>query len=474
MPDIDAIRKTLARHGQEHLLAFAGELPPAGLEKLLGQIEAIDFDALDDLIESHVRREPEIAIPQDIDPPDILPADPRDKAAQRRYADARRLGERLIRDGKVAAFVVAGGQGTRLGYDGPKGCLGVTPLKRKSLFQVFAEQILATQRRYERAIPWYVMTSPANDAATREYFARNGHFGLSPDDVVFFVQGTMPAIALSGKLLLAEKDSLALSPDGHGGSLTALARSGSLADMARRGIEHISYFQVDNPLVRCIDPLFVGLHAEAGAEMSAKALPKRDPLEKLGNFCKVGGKTVVIEYSDLPERLAVATEPDGRLRFRAGSIAIHIISRAFAERLTAGGRCQLPFHRAVKKAPYIDAHGQPVEPPRANAVKLEQFVFDALPLAGETVILETSRIEEFSPVKNATGPDSLATCLHDQIRRSAGWLAQAGVHVPLDADGVPASMIEISPLFALDAAELAEKLPKDLTVLPGQDLYLGD
>jgi UDP-N-acetylglucosamine/UDP-N-acetylgalactosamine diphosphorylase len=369
---------------------------------------------------------------------------------------------------------VAGGQGTRLGLDGPKGCLPVTPIKRKSLFQVFAEQILATARRHEQTIPWYVMTSPANDLPTRTFFEKNDYFGLCPDDIMFFPQGTMPAIDLSGKLLLAAKDSLALSPDGHGGSLTALRRSGTLEDMARRGIQYISYFQVDNPLVRCVDPLFIGLHAEAGAEMSAKALPKRDPLEKLGNFCKAGDKTVVIEYSDLPEHLATATEPDGRLRFRAGSIAIHVISRSFAERLTSDGRCQLPYHRAVKKVPCIDAKGRLTEPPSANAAKLEQFVFDAMPLAERTVIMETSRIEEFSPVKNASGSDSLSTCLHDQVRRAAGWLQQAGVQAPLDADGVPAAVAEISPLFALDAKELREKLPQGLTISPGQDLYLGD
>ena len=319
------------------------------------------------------------------------------------------------------------------------------------------------------------MTSQANDVATRAFFRQNRHFGLSPDDVFFLVQGTMPAIGFDGKLLLGEKGSLALSPDGHGGCLTALRKSGALDDMARRGIELISYFQVDNPLVRCIDPLFLGLHALRNAEMSAKGLPKRDPLERVGNFCVLDGKVTVIEYSDMPEDLALATNEDGRLRFALGSIAIHILSRPFVDRLTAGQTPPLPFHRAEKPVPCIDEHGKPLAPDKPNAIKLEMFVFDALPLARQAVILEIDRREEFSPIKNASGHDSLASSLHDQVRRAAAWLEQAGVAVPRDADGQVAAAIEISPLFADSAEALKARLdPAKLTLVGGQNLYLGD
>jgi UDP-N-acetylglucosamine/UDP-N-acetylgalactosamine diphosphorylase len=267
---------------------------------------------------------------------------------------------------------------------------------------------------------------------------------------------------------------LALSPDGHGGSLQALRASGALADMARRGIDLISYFQVDNPLVRCLDPLFLGLHDLRGAEMSAKALPKRDPMEKLGNFCLLDGKVTVIEYSDLPEELARATRPDGRLRFSAGSIAIHVLNRSFVERLTADGRCPLPLHRAEKKVPCIDEAGHVVRPDTPNAVNLETFVFDALPLARATVILQTDRAEEFSPIKNADGADSPATCLHDQVRRAACWLEAAGIAIPRDVDNKVAAAIEISPLYADGPEQLAQSVDPDLTITPGEDLYLGD
>ncbi len=473
MADIQAVHETLAAVGQEHLLAFIDELDASGRDELLGQIEKVDWTLLAERIQSHVLGEPAAKIPADIEPAEILPAEPTDPATVTRYDQARRSGADLLAAGKVAAFVVAGGQGTRLGYDGPKGCYPVTPVKNKSLFATFAEQILAASRRYGKPVPWYVMTSVTNDEATRAFFADNDHFGLAPEDVTFFTQGMMPAVGLDGKVLLADKGHLALSPNGHGGSLAALADSGSLADMAARGVEYISYFQIDNPLVKVLDPLFIGLHADAGADMSSKALPKREPTERVGNFCVADGKTVVIEYSDLPEELARQTTDDGRLRFRAGSIAIHIIGRRFAERLTADGRCLLPFHRAIKKVAHLSADGRYVKPDEPNAVKMEMFVFDALERVDTTLILETSRVEEFSPLKNASGDDSLVTCLSDQVRRVSQWLEDAGIDVPRDADGVVAAAIEVSPLFALDAAELADKVG-DLVIEPGERIYLGD
>jgi len=473
MPDAAAIRKLLEEHGQSHVLRFYDELDEPQQATLLEQIADIDFDELDTLIAEYVHKKPEFELPSHIEPPEIVPARPKDDETVTLRADAQARGEELIAAGKVAAFVVAGGQGTRLGFEGPKGCFLATPVAHKPLFQVFAEQILAASERAGAAVPWYIMTSPVNDVPTRAFFRQYKYFGLDEKDVFFLVQGTMPAIGYDGKLLLAQKDSLALSPDGHGGSLIALRKSGALEDMASRGVELLSYFQVDNPLVRGVDPLFVGLHDLRGAEMSAKCLPKRDPMEKLGNFCLVDGKVTVIEYSDLPEQLAMATTDDGHLRFSAGSIAIHVLSRSFVERLTADGRCDLPLHRANKKVAHVDDAGNVVEPTEPNAVKLERFVFDAMPLAEEATILETRRSQEFSPIKNAEGADSPATSLHDQVRRAATWLEAADIQVPRDADGQIAAAIEISPLFADSPERLAEKIDPELEITTGQSVYFG-
>ncbi|MBA3452636.1 MAG: UDPGP type 1 family protein [Deltaproteobacteria bacterium] len=475
MEELSTLRARLDAAGQGHVLRHWDELDDAGRARLADQLAALDLSLLQRLAAEYVVRRPDAALPTQIEPVETYPQQPApgDVTRTAMYRDARARGLALLHEGKVGAFLVAGGQGTRLGYDGPKGEFPVTPIKRHPLFRVFAEQLRAWGRDARRAIPWYIMTSDANDAATRAYFAANAHFGVDPGDVYFFQQGMMPAFGSDGRLLLAGKDSLALSPDGHGGSLRALAKSGALADMRRRGIEHLSYFQVDNPLVHCIDPLFLGLHDLTGSEMSSKMIPKAGPLEKVGNFVRGDGVLQVIEYSDLPESLARQTDAAGALRFNAGSIAIHALRTAFIERLTADGELRLPWHRADKKVPFVDETGRSVEPTAPNAVKLEQFIFDAIPLASNAIVVDTDRAEEFSPVKNAEGVDSPATCLRDQIRRAARWLGEAAVEVPRQPDGEPDAVLEISPLFAPTAEHVRARGVPMTAVQPGGVLFLG-
>jgi UDP-N-acetylglucosamine/UDP-N-acetylgalactosamine diphosphorylase len=467
----DAVRQKLEQTGQTQVLRFYPQLPPPEQQRLLGQLSQLDLDYIAQLAEEQVRQKVALPLPKEIQPITPLPRTPQSAEQAELYVRAQQRGLELLEQGKVGAFLVAGGQGTRLGYDGPKGEYPVTPIKNKPLFQVFAEQLLAHGRIAGKVIPWYIMTSDANDAATRAFFEKNGYFGYEQSAVFFFQQGMMPAFDIQGKLLLAEKSSLALSPDGHGGSLRAIQKSGALADMKQRGVEHLSYFQVDNPIVHCIDPLFIGLHDLTGSEMSSKTIGKAGPLEKVGNFCFADGKLQVIEYSDLPEELAKQTNPDGSLKFNAGSIAIHALRVSFIERLNRGGQLRLPWHRAEKKVPYVDESGNPVKPDKPNAVKLEQFVFDAVPLGASPLVWTTERAEEFSPVKNAEGGDSPATSRRDQVRRHARWLAAAGVTVPMKA-GEPECVIEISPLFAASADQLKGKpLPKGIA--PGENCYLG-
>jgi UDP-N-acetylglucosamine/UDP-N-acetylgalactosamine diphosphorylase len=463
------LQKQLQSIGQTNALRFFDSLPESGRQKLLGQLQSLDLKSIAELIETQVKQKAPVSIPQQIEPVKAYPHEPTAELRQL-YHDAEARGRELLRQGKIGAFLVAGGQGTRLGYDGPKGEYPVTPIKNKPLFQVFAEQLLAHSRDAGTPIAWYVMTSKTNDAPTRAFFQKNNHFGYDPKNVFFFVQGMMPAFSFSGEMLLDQKDSLALSADGHGGSLRALGKSGALADMRKRGVEHLSYFQVDNPLVHCIDPMFLGLHDLTGSEMSSKTIPKASALEKVGNFVFADGKVQVIEYSDLPETLALQTNADGSLRFNAGSIAIHALRVSFIERLNSGGRLKLPWHRAEKKVPYVDATGNTIKPDKPNAVKLEQFVFDAIPLAENAIVFTTERAEEFSPVKNAEGVDSPATCRRDQIRRNARWLQAAGVEVP-QKGGEPDAVIEISPLLATSEAQLAtRKLPG--AIRSGETVYL--
>ncbi|MDI1337515.1 MAG: UDPGP type 1 family protein [Lacunisphaera sp.] len=445
--------------GQGQVFAFWDSLAPAARNALAVQAREIDLAEVDRLNRTLVLKS---AGGAGVDlagltpaPCTLLPANGGDAA---QWAKARAAGEAALRAGRVAAFTVAGGQGTRLGYDGPKGTFAVTPLKKKPLFQLFAEKIKASGLRHGRPLHWFIMTSHANHEQTESFFTERGFFGLDQGRVHFFRQGRMPAVDFAGKILLESTSSLALSPDGHGGSLRALHRSGALDLMQREGIDTISYFQVDNPIVRCVDPAFIGFHLLAGAEMSSKMVPKAYPEEKVGHFCLQHGKVVVIEYSDMPMAMQRETNPGGALRYSAGSIAIHLIDREFARRMAAGGDgVALPFHRADKKIPTVDAAGRLLKPEQANGVKFEMFVFDALPFARNSVVIETAREDDFSPVKNAEGVDSPKTAREDQLRQFARWLKAAGAVVPVDATGLPHSGIEVSPLFGYDTESFAER-----------------
>ncbi len=457
--------------GQAHVFNFYKDLTPAQQQLFDAQLAALDWDLITKLVDTVVKHPVHITL-GDVQPAPYYPNQPKDADLQKKYATAFARGEQLLRAGQIAAFVVAGGQGTRLGWDGPKGTFPATPIKQKPLFQCFAEFLLALGNRYGKPIPLYIMTSPANDAPTRAFWSKHNHFGMDPKNLMFFQQDSMPAIALDGKVLLEQKDSLALSPNGHGGSLLALQKSGAIADMARRGITQISYFQVDNPIVRCVDPLFIGLHDLDGAQMSSKMLPKVAPKEKLGNLCSMDGKMNVIEYSDLPDALAEQRQSDGELRFRAGSIALHAIRRDFVEALNQHGFA-LPFHRAEKKVPCIDlTTGQPLKPEKPNAVKLETFVFDALPLTTTSIIYETDRQDEFAPIKNPEGVDSVISARQIITARNAAWLESAGIKVPHKADGTPDCTIEIAPSFALYPSDISAKKSQIPMIKPGDQIYL--
>ncbi|NIP24349.1 MAG: UDPGP type 1 family protein [Phycisphaerae bacterium] len=466
------VEKLLKKHNQSHILSFWGELGESERKNLLGQIQVLDFAKIADLA-ANLSTESSLS---DIDA-ELVPAGSygpigADAEQNLKYDKAIELGKKLISEGKVGAFVVAGGQGTRLGFDRPKGDFPISPVKNKTLFRIFGESITAVSSKYGAACPWYIMTSPMNHADTREIFRSNGYYGLRERDVFIFEQGTLPNFSFEGKILLAEKGRIACSPDGHGGSLKALYKSGAVDDMKKRGVEFISYWQVDNPLVNIFDPLFIGLHALDEAEISSKALVKTGPMEKVGNFCLVDDKVTVIEYSDFPDEVAERRNPDGSLVFQLGSIAIHIINAGFVEKLNTGV-LSLPFHRAVKKIPHIDQSGRCVEPAEPNGIKLETFIFDALPMASKSIILETERSEEFAPVKNATGVDSAETAREMMIARAVSWLESAGITVPRKPDGSVDCVIEIAPSFALEKDDIKAKLNQIPEIKPGDEVYLA-
>jgi UDP-N-acetylglucosamine/UDP-N-acetylgalactosamine diphosphorylase len=426
---IDQLRERYAASGQDHVLRFWDSLDDGGRERLARQAERIDlgeiariFAAARNLAAPGVRRLEPV-------PVDRLPEHGGSAAAR---GTARRRGEDLLRAGRVGVVVVAGGQGTRLGFDGPKGTFSIGPVSERSLFELHGQRLRRARARYGAAIPWYVMTSPATDSETRGFFAGHGHFGLPRGDVMFFCQATVPALDPEGRLILEAPDRIAESPNGHGGAFTALADSGALADMERRGVTLISYFQVDNPLVPPADPTFLGLHDGAGAEFSCKVIRKRDPMEKLGVLARVDGRVGIVEYTEIDDEHRHARGPDGELVYWAGNPAIHTLDVRFARAVAEAADECLPYHASAKKIPTVDAAGRPVQPEAPNGYKLERFLFDALPAARRVELVEVDRELEYAPVKNAEGGDSPATAraaLSDLARR---WLEASGVRVPPD------------------------------------------
>lgn len=468
----------LARHGQQHVLRWWDDLPPEERQRLLSDVESIPWDRVAPLIESHVRNKPVVSALGSLAPAPCWPPLPGETLA-RRYAEAASGGEEMIRAGRVAALTVAGGQGSRLGFDGPKGSVTVSPIREKSLFQLIAELIAATGKRHAVPLRWYIMTSPANHQQTLDFFEAHDYFGLPRDGVTMFSQGLLPSFDLDGRILMAERHRLAMAPDGHGGTFAALVKSGAIDDMVQHGVDTISYFQVDNPLVKPFDPLFLGLHDQTSSEMSAKVSRKSHALEKVGNLCSESGRTTVIEYSDLPDELAHALNADGSRKFDLGNLAIHLLNVEFAKRLGSAGDSTgglLPYHRAEKAIRGLDANGTPQTPTESNGVKLETFVFDALPLAKNPLLLEVDRSEEFSPVKNATGEASIETAEADQLRRAASWLEAAGISIPRDANGEPEVRIEIAASYALDADDVKRRMADTAgktTFASGESVYLS-
>ena len=426
---------------QGHVVAFLDQLEPPAARALLDQLAEVDFAQLARLA-ALVGKPAET--PARISPPPLTEPAPHERA------ELAERGWEALRAGQVACLVVAGGQGTRLGWPGPKGTFPVAPVSEKTLFQLFAESILATSRRALRPIPWYVLTSRENRAETEAFFRQHDLFGLEAEQVRFIVQRDLPAVDGQGKMLLAARDRLATSPNGHGGTLEALTRAGALAQMQAEGVEHLCYFQVDNPLCWPADPVFLGAHIMGEADISTKVVEKTDPAEKIGLVVRRGEDTGVVEYSEMSPAEQQRRDPDGKLSFRAGNTAIHVFSRAFLQGLGLAGY-ELPYHLAHKAVPYLDSSGQLVQPEAPNAWKFEMFIFDLLARAERHVALVVDRAEEFEPLKNKSGPYSPETVRRAQCERHRRWLAAAGRQVS-------APRVEVSPLSALDPQELAERL----------------
>jgi UDP-N-acetylglucosamine/UDP-N-acetylgalactosamine diphosphorylase len=429
------------------LLRFWDELSSSQRERLAAQIERIDLELIDQLVRDQLQADDWQAIAARAEPPAAF----RLNGAGNRFsrAEARDAADSQLAAGKLGAILVAGGQGSRLGFPHPKGMLPFGPVSNRTLFQMHVDQLRALAARYGTTIPLYLMTSPATHDETVGFFQRHSRFGLGPEDLYVFCQGTMPAVDDRGRLLLAAQDQVFLSPDGHGGMLSALNASGGLRHAQERGLDHFFYFQVDNPLVSVCDRELIGFHALAEAQMSTVVVAKQTPTDKLGNVVSVDGRLMVIEYSDLPLEAGERRDADGQLLLWAGSIAVHVFRRDFLER-EAASRQSLPFHRARKAVPYVNDDGETISPAEPNATKFEKFIFDLMPSARNAIVVEGEEREIFAPVKNASGQptDTPETARAALAGKFARWFHSAGGQIE------PPAVLEISPRVALEPHDL--------------------
>lgn len=399
--NLENIRKTLRKYSQEHLLNGYERLNEIKQKQLLSQIENTDFELINSLYNNAKKQ----FTNQDSQ---ITPIEYLDKdKLNGYYKNYQEIGENAIRNKKLAAVTMAGGQGTRLGHDGPKGTFDIGLESHKSLFELLSDSLRTQGRQYDVIIPWFIMTSEENDEQTREFFAKHRYFGYQKDkNIFFFKQGELPMVDTEGKILIGEDGLIKEAADGHGGIYDALVKNGMTKKMRELGVEWIFIGGVDNCLVKMVDPLLMGIAIEKQVTAAGKSVVKANPQEKVGIFCKKNGKPSVVEYTEISEEMANATDENGELIYGESHILCNLFNIDAVERM---GSKPLPYHTAFKKATYIDKDGNKVVPDGPNAYKFEAFLFDAFGELDDMAILRVRREDEFAPVKNAEGVDSPET-----------------------------------------------------------------
>ncbi len=397
--DLAEIKYKLKKYGQEHLLNFYDKLDERKQEELLKQIDDIDFELINSLY-----AKTKDAKKNDTAQIEPLPFIDKSKLYDK-YRYYEEIGKKAIKEGKLAVVTMAGGQGTRLGFNGPKGTFDIGLDSHKSLFELLCDYIKGEANKYNVQIPWFIMTSNENNKDTIEFFKKNKYFGYEKN-IYFFIQGELPMVDTEGKILIGEDGLIKKAADGHGGVYESLMKSGMIDKMKERGIEWVFIGGVDNCLVKMVDPIIMGIAIDENVTAVGKSVVKANPHEKVGAFCKRNGRPSVIEYSEITDEMAEATDENGNLLYGESHILCNLFNISAIERM---GTTPLPYHTAFKKCTYIDKNGNKIVPNSPNAYKFEAFLFDAFGEVDNMAVLRVKREEEFAPVKNATGEDSPET-----------------------------------------------------------------
>ena len=399
--ELNEIKWKLKKYNQEHLLNEFEKLPENKQKELIKQIQEIDFELIENLYRNTIKG-------VDLSNDKVEPIEYLDKyKLNEKFKEYEAIGKKAISEGKLAAVTMAGGQGTRLGHDGPKGTYDIGLDSHKSLFELLSDSLKEEGNKHNIIIPWFIMTSRENNSATVDFFKQNNYFGYEKDKTIFFFeQGELPMVDTEGKILIGEDGLVKQAADGHGGIFQALVKNKMTDKMKELGVEWVFIGGVDNCLVKMVDPVLMGIAIEKNISAAGKSIVKANPEEKVGVFCKKNGRPYVIEYSEISEEMAKATDKNGELLYGESHILCNLFKTTSIEKM---GNTPLPYHSAFKKATYIDKEGNKVVPTSPNAYKFEAFLFDAFGELDDMAILRVKREEEFAPVKNASGVDSPET-----------------------------------------------------------------
>ena len=396
----------LKENNQEHLLKYLEMANEEQKQELINEIMDLDFKHIKELY-SLSSRDNEKAIESCII--EHTKFVDKYKMSEEEFNRYKNIGEEIIKNGEYAVVTMAGGQGTRLGHNGPKGTyiLNVKP-EPKSLFEILVDGIKRANSKYGITLNWYIMTSTENNDKTAQYFESKNYFGYPKDKIRFFEQGNLPLISEDGKLLVDENLHIKYAADGNGCIYKAMKKNGILDDMKSKNIKWIFIGSVDNALLNMVDPILLGLTVSEGNKIGSKSVVKRSPDEPVGVFCKKNSKPAVIEYTELPTEMARETDEEGELLFGESHIMCNLYS---LEALEIISQNTLPYHSAHKKAPYLDENGNMIKVTKPNAYKYEAFIFDGFVFFDGISILRGRREEDFAPVKNAEGQDSPQTAV---------------------------------------------------------------
>ncbi len=396
------IRQTLEKYGQEQLLDEYNRLTSEDQKQdFLDSLFTIDYKQIKTLYEKG-KEEPTF-VNSKIEPIEYVD---KAKLSKEEFEELKEIGTKEIKARKLAVVTMAGGQGTRLGHNGPKGTFDLGLDTHKSIFEILTDILKEARNEYDIDIPWYIMTSDENNEDTVKFFEKNEYFGYPKNCVTFFKQGKLPMVSEEGKILIDENHKIKEAADGHGGIFHSMFKEGIVYDMKARGIEWVFIGGVDNVLVKPVDPILIGLAVKNKVLAAGKSIIKANPEENVGVFCKRNGRPSVIEYSEITPEMAEERDETGELKYGESHILCNLFSLQAIEKV---GQMKLPYHVAFKKAKYINEDGVLVNPESPNAYKFEAFLFDAFECLDSLAILRVKREDEFAPVKNAEGVDSPET-----------------------------------------------------------------